>query len=95
MPIWAVLPALAHARLVHQPVSVLPVPLLDTLLTQLEFVLLSAVMDSSLEVRLVILATLPLLDVLAAKCRMVGAAQASLPFADPQLPLLPSPPLLQ
>ena len=94
MPIWAVLPVLAHARLAHQPISVLPAPLLDTLLTQLEFVPPSAVMDSSLEVRLVILAMLPLPDVLAAECRMVGAAQASLQFADPQLPLLQSPQLL-
>ena len=88
MPIWAALPALAHARLAHQPASVLPAPLRDMLLTQLEFVLPSAVMDSSLEVRLAILAMLPPPDVLVAECRMVGAAQVSLQFADQQLPLL-------
>ena len=88
-----VLPALALARPAHQPPSASHVSLLVMNLIQLEYALLNVVMDSSLDLRLVILETAPQLVVLAARSSKDGLAVDNLQSADPTLmsPLLPSP----
>ena len=62
-----VLHALDHARLDHLPPLALPAQLLAMLLTQLAFVLPSAVTDSSLDLKLVTLETATPQDVSTAR----------------------------
>ena len=88
-----VLLALDHAKLAHLLTNVIHVPLKDMLLIPLEFVLLNAVMDSLLELKLVILETDFLQDAKTVKSNKDIHAQDNHQYVKllnhlPQLPLL-------